>query len=275
MLYKYEKIKPMNYLNVLEQLQSAIMVLARQYLLVGDAAILRQTKLDGSFVTMVDKAMQQEIAVLLANLTPDIPMLGEEMDGISQAALLADAECLWCVDPLDGTTNFASHLPYYCVSVALLVNQRPVLALIYDPIRAELFTAVRGEGAWLNGQVLQTRACDLSLSECIALIDFKRLEIGLRSALIQDPPYASQRSYGSGALDWCWIAAGRCQLYLHGNQNLWDYAAGYLILQEAGGHSASLDKNPVYHASLSKRSVVAAADGQLFKQWQAWLEDAC
>jgi myo-inositol-1(or 4)-monophosphatase len=74
------------------------------------------------------------------------------------------------------------------------------------------------------------------------------------------------------ALDWCWIAAGRCHLYLHGRSNLWDYAAGQLILAEAGGLSCTLDGEPVFVRALTPRSSVAAVDAALFNAWTEWLE---
>ena len=76
-------------------------------------------------------------------------------------------------------------------------------------------------------------------------IDFKRLDGPLATRLATEIPYASQRSFGSVALDWCWLAAGRCHIYLHGRSHLWDYAAGELILAEAGGYSCTLDGEPV------------------------------
>ncbi len=264
----------MDYLNLLTELKTAVIPLAKAHLLPDDSQIQRQTKRDGSFVTAVDHAMQQAIIDKLAELTPEIARLGEEMDGEQQQALFDSHEYLWCIDPLDGTTNFASHLPYYCVSIALLKNKYPVLGLVYDPIRDEAFSAIADTGAWLNDKALNLAPTGLQLSECIGLIDFKRLAPNLRQQLIENIPYVSQRSYGSGALDWCWIAAGRCQLYLHGRQNLWDYAAGQLILTEAGGHSLTIEAEKVCNGQLSKRSVMAAVDKTLFEAWAHWIKQA-
>lgn len=105
----------------------------------------------------------------------------------------------------------------------------------------------------------------------MGLIDFKRLKPELAAKLATSPPYASQRSFGSGALDWCMIASGRCHLYLHGGQRLWDYAAGQLILSEAGGVSATLDGDAVFQNGLSARTIVAATSPELFASWQRWL----
>ncbi|MDE2121884.1 MAG: inositol monophosphatase, partial [Betaproteobacteria bacterium] len=88
------------------------------------------------------------------------------------------------------------------------------------------------------------------------------------------PPYASQRSLGSVALDWCWVAAGRFHLYVHGSQGLWDYAAGLLILAEAGGSAQTLQGDAVFDNSLRKRSALAAVDADLLREWSGWVERA-
>jgi myo-inositol-1(or 4)-monophosphatase len=109
------------------------------------------------------------------------------------------------------------------------------------------------------------------LRRSIAVVDFKRLPAALAAALVASPPYSSQRYFGSGALEWAWLAAGRFQVYLHGRQKLWDYAAGALILAEAGGLAESLDGGPIYTEALQPRSAVAACDAALFEAWKAWL----
>ncbi len=90
--------------------------------------------------------------------------------------------------------------------------------------------------------------------------------------IIRETPYGSQRSFGSVALDWCWIAAGRGQLYCHGSQNIWDYAAGHLILDEAGGRSCTFDNETVLIPRVVKRSALAATTPELFSQWKAFLK---
>ncbi len=103
------------------------------------------------------------------------------------------------------------------------------------------------------------------------MVDFKRLPAGLARRLISDPPYASQRNFGSSALEWAWVAAGRGHVYLHGGQKLWDFAAGSLILTEAGGFSCTLAGEPVFKSSLESRSVIAASGEALFRSWRDWL----
>lgn len=232
----------------------------------------RGEKRDGSVITEADTAMQARLCRALAARWPDYPLLGEEMEEAEQRRLLQAARGgLWCADPLDGTSNFAAGVPFFAVSVALLMNGKPEVGVVYDPVRRECFWSVRGRGAWCNEQPLRPRQSGLSLSQTVALIDFKRLDPRLARRLAERPPYSSQRSFGSVALDWCWIAAGRGHLYLHGKQRLWDYAAGTLILDEAGGHALTLEGEPVFRAELAPRSALAAGDKALFDAWCDWL----
>jgi myo-inositol-1(or 4)-monophosphatase len=147
------------------------------------------------------------------------------------------------------------------------------LGIVYDPNRDECFVGIRGQGAFLNDQPLRVKPVALPLSQCTALIDFKRLPARLAMNLVAQRPYASQRSYGSVALDWCWMAASRFHVYLHGASNIWDYAAGLLIYNEAGGVSSTLNGEAIYVNELSKRSSVGALDQLTFDQWYGWLNE--
>jgi len=230
-------------------------------------------KADGSLVTEADLVMQSALAETLQRHWPDIDILGEEMDAATQQKALQQAGTgVWCIDPLDGTSNFSIGVPYYAVSVALLRNNQVEMGVVYDPSRGECFTAVRTQGAWLNGQRLQGQQLSTPLSQGIALVDLKRISGELASRLAASPPYKSQRSFGAVALDWCWLAAGRCHVYLHGQQKLWDYAAGCLILLEAGGSAVTLDGGPVFSPTLQPRSAAAALDPAIFSQWTEWLQ---
>jgi len=227
---------------------------------------------DGSLVTAADTGMQSRLAASLFEYWPQFPLIGEEMSEAEQQAALYAGGSAWCLDPLDGTTNFVNGLPFFAVSLALLRHGQPVLGLVYDPLRQECFTAIRGGGAWLNGEPLGATAAHVpALRRCVAVVDFKRLQPRLASRLGVDPPYGSQRSLGACALDWCWLAAGRVHLYLHGGQKLWDYAAGSLILQEAGGTAMTLGGGPIEYDSLASSSAVAARTAHLYEAWRAWI----
>lgn len=233
----------------------------------------RETKADGSWVTEADTAMHTRIAHELLDRWPRHALLSEEMSTAEQErALAVPGEGLWCLDPLDGTTNFTHGIPFYAVSLALIKGDKITAGIVYDPVRGECFTAERGHGAWLNGvRMGGASAPPLALRRSVGVVDFKRLAPKLASRLGQDPPYGSQRHFGACALDWCWLAAGRFEVYLHGGQKLWDYAAGSLILEEVGGHQRTLSGEPVFDGRLVPRSVVAALDPELFGAWWSWI----
>ncbi len=255
----------------LQHVQSLLIATARTELLPRLAHVSRQTKADGSFVTEADLAMQERLTARLQAQWPHIRLLGEEMSAAEQTRLLADRQPLWCLDPLDGTSNFAAGIPYFAVSLALIQQGRVVLGVVYDPLRDECFAASDDTPATLNGDPLQRACADLALPQSTAVVDFKRLPASLAARLASAPPYASQRSFGAVALDWCWLAAGRGHLYLHGKQNLWDYAAGHFIFQRTGGHAATLTGEPVFTPALQARTAVAAVNSALFTAWHAWL----
>ena len=229
-------------------------------------------KQDGSIITEADLAMQSRVKTALQMLWPEIGFVGEEMSAEEQQREFAGSpHGVWILDPLDGTSNFAAAIPFFSVSMALIKNDEVILGLVYDPVRQEMFSAIKGQGAYLNNQLLTVKPITVPLNKCIGVVDFKRLHKDLAGRLAQNPPYASQRSFGSVALDWCWIAAGRGHVYLHGKQKLWDFAAGWLILNEAGGYSCTLEGEAVFSGKLESRSAVAAADKNLFDEWRQCL----
>jgi len=235
-------------------------------------------KRDGSFVTDLDVQLQTELAAKLGERWPGIPLMGEEMSRDDHLQVLqSDVQSFWCLDPLDGTTNFTCGLPFYGISLALLEDGLPVLAVVYDPNRDECFTARAAGGAFLNGDVLKTGR-DAETEHCVACVDFKRLARTLAEHLVAHPPYKSQRNLGACTLEWCWLAANRFQLYLHGGQRLWDYAAGSLILYEAGGRAVTLDGTPIPDRDSArfpgrKVSVAAASNPDLLEDWRSWITE--
>ena len=261
-------------LPALETLCDIVRAAAREELLPRFADVVRHLKHDGSVVTEADLSMQRRLQAELARRWPEYDFLGEEMSGHEQEALtLANSNGLWCVDPLDGTSNYANGIPFFAVSLALLIEGRPQLGLVYDPVRDECFTAQKNRGAWRNNLALGAQdSMPESLLRCIAVVDFKRLQATLAAKLSAHPPYGSQRNFGSSCLEWCWLADGRFQLYLHGGQKLWDYAAGSLILTEAGGQATTLEGEEIFTLGMSPRSVVATARPQLFPPWKSWLD---
>jgi len=229
-------------------------------------------KADGSLVTDADLMMQQELTRLLAERWPEIAMLGEEMTSEEHLSALKK-DRFWCLDPLDGTTNFASGLPYFAVSLALIEQGEVICGVVYDPVRQESFRADRGRGAWLNDEPLEITNRPSQLAACIGLIDLKRVGPDVAVKLIQSPPFRSHRNFGAVALEWCWMASGRAQLYLHGGQKLWDYAAGRLVFLESGGSAYGVadDELPL---TLDSIPAFAASSEELQVCWQQWLQKA-
>ena len=227
-------------------------------------------KADRSIVTEADLIVQSQIKAQLQEVYPGIEMLSEEMTVAEQQAAIRSSQPIWCLDPIDGTSNFFVGVPYYCVSLALMKQGEALLGLVYDPNRDEYFIAEKNKGAWLNGALLNLEGSNTPLKTSIALVDFKRLSSDLAQKLVVQMPYASQRSFGSVALDWCWLASGRCHVYCHGKQNVWDYAAGHLIFSEAGGISATLTGDALSY-DLTPTSAVGALSPRLFDEWLACL----
>ncbi len=255
----------------LTQLRDIVITASKAEILPRFNSTTYQYKADGSIVTDTDIAMQNRLTSDLQKIWPDITLLGEEMPIKQQQQLLSSEKLLWCLDPIDGSSNFATGLPCFSVSLALIDNGRVTLGVVYDPVREECFSAQLNQGATLNGRPLHARSFGLPLNRATALIDFKRLPASLAMQLVTDLPYGSQRNLGSIALELCWIASGRAHLYLHKKQQLWDYAAAVLILSEAGGHVCTLEGGKPIVNEVASCSTVASLDEQLFNEWCTYL----
>lgn len=188
-----------------------------------------------NLVTEADHAAEQCVIDVIRAQYPDHRVLAEERGQINQGL----SPYLWIIDPLDGTTNFAHGYPAYCVSIGLVHKEQPVLGVVYDPARDELFTAMRGGGARVNDRPLrvsQTAQLDLALLVTGFAYDIREtannnLDHFARFALRTQ----GLRRTGSAALDLCYVAAGRFDGFWEVKLNPWDMAAGVVILQEAGG----------------------------------------
>ena len=216
------------------------------------------TKADGSIVTETDVRCQQVLQEQLHQLAPHIDFLGEEMSEEEQRACLQHDASFWCVDPLDCTSNFATPMPLFAISVALIHNGQPILACIHDPIRQETFTAQRGQGVIINGQPISHAKQDIPLQESVGFLDFKRLSPELTKLFSTPNIYRSQRNLGTCALEWAWLAAGRGQFLIHGSEKLWDYAAGSLLAMEAGYQVSDFSSKPLFQQHTLSSSILAA-----------------
>ncbi|MDO9012198.1 MAG: inositol monophosphatase family protein [Gallionella sp.] len=256
---------------ILKAVIAAVKLVSAEEIMPRYLKVSHQHKHDGSLCTDADIATQTALIRKLQAIC-NLPVLGEEMAEEEQHAIWHSAkDGLWCVDPIDGTSNFVHGLPYFAVSVALLREGKSVLGVVYDPVADEVFAAESGKGAYLNGERLLGRVTAETMNRALANVDLKRLSTGLAATLASRPPYASQRNFGASTLDWCYTAAGRYDLYLHGGQKLWDYAAGMLILSETGGHACCIEHDDFASGNIWQRSVIAARSETLFNEWKNWI----
>jgi myo-inositol-1(or 4)-monophosphatase len=211
----------------------------REYFSQGVAT---EYKGDVDLVTVADRTSEKLIRERLSAAFPEHGVFGEE--GTRDRL---DAEFRWYVDPLDGTTNFAHGFPQFCVSLGLV--QRPaglrpdedgtmVAAVIYDPMRDELFAAERGRGAWLNGKPMRVSTTpELGVALVATGFPSRKRHDNPNIYFYQEFTLRSHgvRRAGSAALDLAYVAAGRLDAFWEFNLNPWDTAAGYLLVEEAGG----------------------------------------
>jgi myo-inositol-1(or 4)-monophosphatase len=185
-------------------------------------------------VSEADLASERAIREVLAARRPDDGVLGEEGTG----DLPGTSGLRWVVDPLDGTINYLYGHPQWCVSVAVEDGDGGVAGVVYDPLREETFTAVRGEGATLNGEALAIDRDVPQLDAALVATGFgyeaavREIQGGLVAGLL--PAVRDIRRAGSAALDLAWTAAGRHDAYYEFGVKHWDYAAGWLLCSEAG-----------------------------------------
>lgn len=224
-------------------------------------AIKIQTKTYNDFVSDVDRAAEQAIIAVLKNAYPDHGFLGEESGESNQ-----QADNIWIIDPLDGTTNFLHSFPQYCISIAL--QQKGVLtqAVIYDPVRNDLFTATKGRGAFLNDKRIRVtnraKLQDSLIATGFPFRDFTHLETYLNMLRDMIKKTTGIRRPGSAALDLAYVAVGWVDGFFEINLSAWDIAAGGLIVQEAGGIVGDFEGNE----SWLKTGNIVAANPKVFAQ---------
>ncbi len=195
-------------------------------------------------VTEVDHACEALIVETLARERPADGVLAEEGRGGGNEG----AAWRWIVDPLDGTVNYAHGYPRFCVSIGVTLEGRRELGVVYDPLLDELFHAVRGRGAWLNGRPLRvSRETELSRSLVATGFgyDVKRSSDNVAQFSAFVAAARGIRRDGSAALDLCYVAAGRLDGFWELRLNPWDVAAGALVVEEAGGRASDLAGRPL------------------------------
>jgi myo-inositol-1(or 4)-monophosphatase len=191
-------------------------------------------------VTEVDVAVERMFRAMIAERFPDHDVLAEEM-----GQPRSGARYRWVFDPLDGTTNYAHGIPLFCATLALEIDDEPVVGAVFDPNRNELFTAERGVGAWMNGEPLEVSDA-ATLIDSVLVTGFpydlrERIENLLETFGAFLTHARAVRRLGSAAIDLCWVAAGRMDGFWEQNLKPWDTMAGALIVQEAGGRVTGLD----------------------------------
>lgn len=193
-------------------------------------------------VTEVDEAAEQAIRQVVGQHRPDDHILGEESGGTR-----GDGR-VWIVDPLDGTVNFIHGIPHFAVSVALWDGPNPLVAVVHDPCRDEVFSAERGRGAWLDDRPISVSSvADVAKAIVVTGFPYDRQErAGAYSEVVGRvmAEVMGIRRLGSAALDLAWVACGRFDGYWEPSLGPWDAAAGILLVEEAGGSVSGYGGKP-------------------------------
>ncbi|CAM3628063.1 inositol monophosphatase family protein [Marinicrinis lubricantis] len=234
-------------------------------------------------VTEVDKGSEKMIRNLISTHFPHHTFLGEESVGQTEEekqeaiARASEAEYVWVVDPVDGTTNFVHGFPFFSVSIALAHKGEIIVGVVYDPSRDELFVAEKGKGAYVHGNKMKVSR-ESELAQCLIASGFpvdqqKTLPPNMRGLQALAPQVRNIRTSGSAALHMAYVAAGRLSGFYELGLNAWDTAAGAILIQEAGGKVTdtlgnpyrlstrhTLASNGIVHSSLLE--VIKQADAQ-------------
>lgn len=231
-------------------------------------------------VTEVDKGAEIMIKKLIMTHFPDHEILGEESVApgaeAAQQAIdqMKNAEYLWIIDPVDGTTNFVHGFPYFSVSIALAHKGEVIVGVVYDPVRDELFVAEKGKGAYVHGQPMRVSA-ETDLGGSLVATGFpteheRALPLNLKGMVAVAPRVRNIRNGGSAALHMAYVATGRLTAFWELNLNAWDLAAGSLLITESGGKITDTYGMP-YH--LGMRDVLGS-NGLIHQELIQILEDA-
>ncbi len=220
----------------------------------GDQLIRKMSNLDklkvekkghNDFVSDADHAAERAVISTVQRHYPDHAFLAEE------SGVTGESDTVWIIDPLDGTTNYLHGFPVFCVSIAVEVKGKVEHAVVYDPLRQELFTATRGDGAQLDGRKIRVSRRDMLEKALIGTgFPFRQAESELEPYLAMLGKIITHtsgvRRPGAAALDLCYVAAGRLDAFFETGLAPWDLAAGGLIIREAGGIVSGLDGSENY-----------------------------
>lgn len=211
-------------------------------------------------VTEVDELSEQMIIAALRAAYPHDAVLAEESGHSAALAPVGAAELdpserrVWIIDPLDGTVNYANGIPVFCVAIGLAVGGRPVLGVVYDPLRDDMFSAQAGRGAWLNGVPIRQPSKD-KLSDCVVSLSLPRRGWARRDHGVRRSIRVS-RSMGSAALAIAYLANGRFDAFVQiGGMSAWDVCAAGLIAIEGGVRLTAIDGGPWFDLAHATRSI--------------------
>jgi len=218
-----------DYQNIIRQASGIIRIIAKKnFSQLKDKNITQ--KKDGSFVTDFDTAIDVALINGLSDLFPDIGFISEE----SQSNQTTIPGLVWCIDPIDGTHNFMMNIPYYAVSVGLLLDGDPIAGIIYDPISDNIICGGKGMITELNNKeiTLKNDSFIVGTNRSHSLVDKKREQEYIQVLL--ENPLIKYRRFGSCALDLMNLVRGRIgAIYIIGN-DIWDWSAGYAIAEASG-----------------------------------------
>ncbi|MBT9282648.1 MAG: inositol monophosphatase [Hydrogenibacillus schlegelii] len=213
----------------------------------GEALQIGTKSGPSDLVTEVDRAVEAHVVRRIRAAYPDHGVLGEE--GTDAAGSPEAAGLRWVIDPIDGTTNFVHQKVNFCVSIALYAGDEGLVGVVYDPMREERFTAVRGGGAALNGRPLRLNGAK-GLSESLIGTSLTWVRRARQTGLVEPVWRLAERSrglrsLGAAALEAAYVAAGRLDAFLSLTLSPWDFAAAKLIVEEAGGTVVDFAGRPV------------------------------
>ena len=238
----------------------------------SDPTALRcvRTKGETDYVTNVDLAVQELLRERLAALAPDVQFMGEEQDNTG----LDWRRPCWILDPVDGTTNLIHNFRHSAISLALSEAGQILFGVVYNPYSGECFTAQRGQGAFCNGSPIRVSSADRLEDSLLSVgtVPGRRelADTAFRQMRALYDACQDVRRTGCASLDLCWVACGRLDGYVELSLQPWDYAAGRLLVEEAGGRVTAPDGSPL---SLCQGGPLLASNGRLHSTLQTILKE--
>jgi myo-inositol-1(or 4)-monophosphatase len=220
-------------------------------------------------VSYVDVQAEEKILKIIKEILPEAGVLGEEL---GESGENSQKGYCWIIDPIDGTTNYLHGIPFFAISLALTKDGEPVIGIVYEVVRSEIFYAWQGGGAYCNEASI--RVSDTShLKSALIATGFPYSEFGRMETFLQILRHLMQKSHGirrigSAALDLAYVASGRIDGFFELGLNPWDVAAGILLVREAGGTVASFSSKPEETEQFLYGKEIIATNKHIFNELQ-------